>query len=155
MTPTRALSLTGIGPYLARSSSTWLSRASLHMILVPVVVGIFRIVNCIVSRYSTNLLSLHLFFLFLQRRHLLSLAQRVDGDGKEDVEQGVVAEQRQKDEVGAVHLAGQGQHFQTGPSFNIILITLMDEIIIIIIIITSTVIIIMIILTIPLDELPP
>ena len=106
MTPTRALSLTGIGPYLARSSSTWLSRASLHMILVPVVVvvGIFCILDCIVSMYSTNLLGLHLLFLLLQRGHLLSLTQRVDGDGKEDVEQGVVAEQRQEDEVGAVHL---------------------------------------------------
>ena len=127
------------------------------MILVPVVVvGIFCILDCIVSRYSTNLLGLHLLFLLLQRRHLLSLTQRVDGDGEEDVEQGVVAEQRQEDEVGAVHLAGQGQQFQTGPSFNIIIITvLMDEIIIIITTITFTVIIIIIILTIPLDELPP
>ena len=107
------------------------------------------------TQTATNLLGLHLLFLLLQRRHLLSLAQRVDGDGEEDVEQGVVAEQRQEDEVGAVHLAGQGQDFQTGPSFNNILTILMDEIIIIIITITSTVIIIIIILTIPLDELPP
>ena len=47
-----------------------------------------------------------LLLLHLQGGHLLRLAQRVDGDGQEDVEQRVVAEQRQEDEVQRVDEAG-------------------------------------------------
>ena len=40
----------------------------------------------------------------LQNQTNLGLAQRVDGNGKEDVEEGVVAKQGQEDEVSAVNL---------------------------------------------------
>ena len=47
-----------------------------------------------------------LLLLLLQGGHLLRLPQRVHGDGQEDVEQRVVAEQRQEDEVQRVDEAG-------------------------------------------------
>ena len=47
-----------------------------------------------------------LLLLHLQGGHLLRLAQRVDGDGQEDVEEGVVAEEGQEDEVQRVDEAG-------------------------------------------------
>ena len=44
--------------------------------------------------------------LVLGRRELLRVGQVVDGDGQEDVEQGVVAEEREDDEVEAVDHPG-------------------------------------------------
>ena len=62
-----------------------------------------------VGRPERGLLGrLVLLLLHLQRGHLLRLAQRVDGDGEEDVEEGVVAEEGQEDEVQRVDEAGAG-----------------------------------------------
>ena len=60
-----------------------------------------------VGRPERRLLGhLVLLLLHLQGGHLLRLAKRVDGDGQEDVEQGVVAEEGQEDEVEGVDEAG-------------------------------------------------
>ena len=53
------------------------------------------------AQYSSGPFS---FLLLLQGGHLLGLAQGVDGDGKEDVEEGVVPKQGEEDEVSAVDL---------------------------------------------------
>ena len=47
-----------------------------------------------------------IFRLIFGRRQLLGVGQVVDGDGQEDVEQGVVAEQGQDDEVEGVDHSG-------------------------------------------------
>ena len=52
--------------------------------------------------------------LFLERGHLLRLAQGVHGDSQEDIEQGVVAEHREEDEVQRVYQAG----LEPNNSFN-------------------------------------
>ena len=56
------------------------------------------------DKYLLDLLGLHLLLLLLQGGHLLGLAQGVDGDGKEDVEEGVIPKQGEEDEVSAVDL---------------------------------------------------
>jgi len=53
-----------------------------------------------------HLLSLVLGLLVLSGRQLLRVGQVVDGDGQEDVEQGVVAEEGEDDEVEGVDHSG-------------------------------------------------
>ena len=62
-----------------------------------------------VGRAQGGLLGLVvLLLLLLHGGHLLGLAQTVDGDGQEDVEQGVVAEHGEEDEVERLDQAGLG-----------------------------------------------
>ena len=61
---------------------------------------------------NRHLLGLHLLLLLLQGGHLLGLTQGVDGDGKEDVEEGVVPKQGEEDEVGAVDLLSNDDKLQ-------------------------------------------
>ena len=98
MKSTWALSLTGIGPYLDRSSST----CSRHH--HPICHNFCGYLSQWFWQISPHLLGLHLLLLLLQGGHLLGLTQGVDGDGKEDVEEGVVPKQGEEDEVGAVDL---------------------------------------------------